>query len=379
MVRKRTLPAILLLVAFVPPPTLATHTPCDGGFHIEHTSEDDASLDGIDFSHPNEGWAVGYDYASEEASNERAYIVRFDEGSYDVMSDLPPRRGSTVLHDVSALPSGSAFVAGSQKRRRWRAVVLRWDGNEWTRMATPQPGRGALLRGIVALAEDDVWAVGDYEVAGAVYRTLVLHYDGERWSRAPAPSPGHNYAGLKAVGASSSDDAWAVGWGRVGGEGGVVLRWDGSRWRRLALPKRLEDKRVDLDAVETVAPDDVWVVGRAPQSRRSLALALHWNGERWERRPMPDRRGHEWLFDVSVRGPDDVWAVGWRFVPEVSYPYAVHWDGSTWSPVHTDDPREFGEFSGLAADGRGALWASVEESDHGWVIERACGTPTETR
>jgi hypothetical protein len=95
----------------------------------------------------------------------------------------------------------------------------------------------------------------------------------------------------------------------------------------------------------------VWIAGRKAPSRGSLGLVLHRNGPTWSRDPLPDVRGHEWLFDLAVL-EDVVWAVGWHFVPEISYPFAVRWTAA-WERVATDAPRSPGELVGVAADDAG--------------------------
>jgi hypothetical protein len=70
-------------------------------------------------------------------------------------------------------------------------VVLRWDGAKWARMKTPRIP-GAILKGIVAVAPDDVWAVG-FQYPGARSHNLVLHFNGTKWtgsmSRVPEEEP----------------------------------------------------------------------------------------------------------------------------------------------------------------------------------------------
>lgn len=342
--------------------------PCDGGFHVVHAGDDPASLQAVDLAGAT-GWAAGF-HSDDEGFRDRPFLVRFDAGSYERVAAPPPARGHVYLNGVAARDSGEVFVAGTQKRRRWRSVVVHWDGVSWQRMTTPQPGRGAFLNGIAAPAQDDVWAVGRYEVAGGRERNLVLHFDGTRWSRVPAPDAGRRYMGLNGVDGMSSDDMWAVGWGGRGGERGVVLHYDGESWEQVGLPGRLARKRVDLNAVEVEGPGDVWISGRKAPSRGSLALVLHRDGSSWDRDPLPDVRGHEWLFDLAVI--DDVaWAVGWHFVPEIAYPFAVRWTGA-WERVATDAPRSPGELVGVAADDAGNLWAVGESEGSGWVISRAC-------
>src|SRR3954454_23616981 len=57
------------------------------------------------------------------------------------------------------------------------------------------------LRGVAALATNDVWAVGGYPT------TLIVHWDGTTWSVVSSPPTGGE---LNAVAAVAANDIWAV-------------------------------------------------------------------------------------------------------------------------------------------------------------------------
>jgi hypothetical protein len=102
-------------------------------------------------------------------------------------------------------------------------------------MSIPQPSP-MMLFGVVALAPDDVWAVGHTYLGGAHWIPLVLHWDGEAWTTATIPAfPLGGQVGD--VVAHSPTDVTAVGFA---GEGSfaetLVLQWDGASWTRPATP-----------------------------------------------------------------------------------------------------------------------------------------------
>jgi hypothetical protein len=68
------------------------------------------------------------------------------------------------------------------------------------------------LRGVAAVARDDVWAVGS---GGAIFR-----FDGVAWSPAVSPTTRN----LNGVWAAKNGEAWAVG------DAGTILRFDGTAW-----------------------------------------------------------------------------------------------------------------------------------------------------
>ena len=50
---------------------------------------------------------------------------------------------------------------------------MRWDGAQWVRVPSPNPGAGgSRLFGVAALSDDNAWAVGEFtQGSGAPYRT----------------------------------------------------------------------------------------------------------------------------------------------------------------------------------------------------------------
>ncbi len=72
------------------------------------------------------------------------------------------------------------------------------------------------MRGVSAVASNDVWAVGDsIKDSGdgvSVSRTLIEHWNGKSWTVVPAPNVGAGNNSLAAVAARSATDVWAVGY-----------------------------------------------------------------------------------------------------------------------------------------------------------------------
>lgn len=84
---------------------------------------------------------------------------------------------------------------------------------------TPNPDTDhAILRDVVAIDENNIWAVGDYSAEGdfgVVRRSLAMHHDGNTWNIVPSPNPacvdGTESVNLFGVDAAGPDDVWAVG------------------------------------------------------------------------------------------------------------------------------------------------------------------------
>jgi hypothetical protein len=210
--------------------------------------------------------------------------------------------------------------------------VQHWDGKKWSLVPD---GGGDLpvvaLRGIAAIAPDDVWAVGLYnsvEDGSGPIRPLAQHWDGLTWTVVPAPEAGTN-AFLTDVAAVATDDVWAVGNSSTGAGDlkALIQHWDGKSWTIVESP----DVGVyhALNAITVMAADDVWAVGRMKKEEQWTTLVEHWDGKVWSVVPSGSQAGGI-LNAISAAGPDDIWAVGTATVPNTVV--TLHWDGSKWSP-----------------------------------------------
>jgi hypothetical protein len=99
------------------------------------------------------------------------------------------------------------------------SFIGHWDGAQWS---PPYEEQYSFFVDILALAPDDVWVVGaDYGSNGFA---RVVHWDGAAWTPGQ-PVPEDYYVNpLVDIWGSSSADIYAAG-------DGVLLRYDGTRWR----------------------------------------------------------------------------------------------------------------------------------------------------
>ena len=113
------------------------------------------------------------------------------------------------LDAVAATSASDAWAVGGYSTSTvGRALIEHWNGTQWCRVPSPQPGTSDGLTGVAAISPTDAWAVGTY----GIFKTLILHWDGTAWAKVPSPNPssvGINQ--LDAVAGTSATDAWAVG------------------------------------------------------------------------------------------------------------------------------------------------------------------------
>ena len=183
------------------------------------------------------------------------------------------------------------------------------------------------LRGVFAVAANDVWAVGD---AGTV-----LHYDG-CWRAEPKATT----ADLNGVWASADGTVW------VAGASATTLRRSGGAWSVFTAPGAM-----DVQGIWATATD-VWAAA-ANQTTQEGAI-FRWDGAAWQLSHTNSTPGT--YSAIWAAAPDDVWVVGDGREPDTDYTAIhVHWDGAAWTESYSCNP----EGSRFAAGGWVAVLADI--------------------
>ncbi len=170
-------------------------------------------------------------------------------------AELPEDLQNVTLYSVWGMQDGTAVaVGGGLNGPRDLAVILHYDGQDWTR-ADASRINTKTLRAVWGSSVDDYWAVGDVgEIA---------HFDGTGWTNVKSQVSDR----LKAVYGTSANEVYAVG----GTGRGVILRWNGSSW---VLFDEIQDS---LNTVWTQANNSLYVGGEdgfLSRYRRGNSLPL---------------------------------------------------------------------------------------------------------
>ena len=255
------------------------------------------------------------------------------------------------------------------------------SGASWQVIASPNGQRGINeLHGVSALAENDVWAVGEStDTERVTSATLVEHWNGTQWSVIPSPNPSSTQNMLNAVAAVSTNDVWAVGFAALGSNPILIEHWDGTAWSVVPNPPS-SSPITDLTALAVVSANDIWAVGIGTVNDDAGTATLHWDGTAWSVVPSPNvgPEVNNSLFGVTAIASNDVWAVGTQQSTSMTKPHTLilHWDGSQWSIVPS--PNFGGNTVGnhlAAASGISSndVWA-IGSSDAGTLAEHWDGT-----
>ena len=236
-----------------------------------------------------------------------------------------------------------------------RPYAEHWNGSGWA--ATPVPlgqvfaSQLVKLRGAAAVGPGDAWAVGHVEDVGSLAaRTLAYRWDGSQWIRVATPNPGPADQGnrLSAVASLGPSDAWAVGSSRYPAQS-LVVHWNGSEWLAQSTP--------DIGPLVAVAANGS-TLAAAGYSR----LMQTQDGSTWALLPdppPPQPPGSLQLSGMAFKG-GQLWVVGSVARPfgegVVFGPYAAYLKQSVWTYVTVGDVNA-SPLTGVAASAD-AVWAT---------------------
>jgi hypothetical protein len=263
----------------------------------------------------------------------------------------------------------------------FHGLFLHWNGTRWAKVATPGPALTE-LSAITAVSARDVWAAGGYCArkcgqVGEIDRAMLLHWNGARWSalKAPSPDPRAPSVDIASLSAVSPANVWAAGYVQVSSSGSrtLVLHWNGTRWATVASPGPRPSAQ--LFSVHAVSAASAWAVGQFCAARcggdspAQRPLILRWNGTRWARvaSPNPAPASSE-LSGVTAASARSAWAVGsyckGKCATQAYRTLILHWNGFQWARAAAP---------GLGAGQHILTGASALPSGRAWAVGETCG------
>jgi len=236
----------------------------------------------------NDIWAIGSLLSDDEQL--LSFLFEHWDGTAWTANSLIS--GDAFLFGASADATNDAWAVGfnGPENDNSATLALHWDGTGWSEAATPSVGSGAnQFNGVLALAPNDVWAVGFSTPVPppqeAATLTLIEHFDGTKWKVVPSPNvgPENDFQSNRLFGltANSSSDIWAFGsYFASDGSGHqmtLLLHWDGSSWTIAPSPDPTKGGFLSdlLFAGVVPTPGNVWIFGTEDEAPHSGTLAIH--------------------------------------------------------------------------------------------------------
>lgn len=141
--------------------------------------------------------------------------------------------GGGILYSLWGSAANNVFAVGAGGR------ILRYNGTAWSQMASPT--NRALAR-IAGSSASDIWAVGD---------SVLMHFDGTTWTVHPVTENRLRSKVPSQLSSGGGAVIFQIGlWVRgpkeayIGGDGGVIFRWDGAEWRQVSSGDQGYQRRI---------------------------------------------------------------------------------------------------------------------------------------
>ncbi len=317
-----------------------------------------------------DAWATGFYCASgcnTPTEVDRALVMRWNGTGWSKITNPNPGTSYNELFSVSAHSGIDAWAAGDYGSSTGlpHTLVLHWNGTKWSRSFTPKP-TNYTVEAVGDLSPRNVWAVGYYcksncNTNSEVIGSLVLHWNGTTWSKVASPNPGKGGSVVTGVTFTSAKSGWAVGASCMSGCSSgspvvhtLVLHWNGSKWYQVKSPN--PNAFNFLFAVSAHSSAGAWALGLRCGTTGCHPLMLHRVGFSWVRVTTPNP-GSAVLNAVDTVSATDAWAAGSYCASgcgtnsEVDNSLILEWNGTTWSQVPSASPgAKFNLLTGVSAD-----------------------------
>ncbi len=282
-------------------------------------SSDFSGLTGVSCDSTSDCWAVGStaQYVSPTSNTSVEYIVHWN-GTTWTSSSAP---GAGPLSGVVALASNNVWAVGTDPSTG-NILIEHWNGTAWS---TAGPAVQGSLVGIAAVSASDIWAVGHAYVSG-IDIPLAFQFNGTSWaSMSPLPQ-GTDATDLNAVTAlPATSDIMAVGsYSDALGTHSFAETYHAGTWTVTLPPDPYPSD--ELEGVTAVSSTDVTAVGRY----NTGSIAFTWNGTAWSTEAIPSTPWY-WLSGVASSGAADVVAVGEENSNNADPTSVVTYNGASWS------------------------------------------------
>jgi hypothetical protein len=146
------------------------------------------SLFGVSMLPDGETWAVGY--FVDASFHEETLVEHFDGSTWRVDPAPSPGARQNILYGVATISEGDVWAVGGFQdgKDTWHPLALHWDGSRWTQVAAAEPGATGNVLYAVSASKGRVFATGQHAGKHFPGKALVERWDGEEWDVVPSPA-----------------------------------------------------------------------------------------------------------------------------------------------------------------------------------------------
>ena len=242
------------------------------------------------------------------------------------------------LHSVVLVSPTEGWAVGDSAGSNG-SLLMHYDHNTWTRIATPagMQENDSLIE-IALDSPNDGWVIGtnpDQVVNGRDTAGILLHLTNGVWQVTD-----RNLLSIpRTIALDTTKDGW------LAGDDGLVMHYDGTTWHQMLLPKAL--KSMSFMALSIVGPNDIWFAD-------TFGNIAHFDGQQWT---LTQFSYHDATVAAFAMTSDQS---GWALINQIgsSQTVALHNVAGEWLPVQL--PKNKG-ITGLALSSDSTGWAVGSE------------------
>ncbi|WP_226163450.1 hypothetical protein [Hymenobacter terricola] len=291
--------------------------------------------------------------------------------------------GSSVNNSVSALAvagNGDVYVGGQFTMAGGVAAnsVAKWNGTTWNPLGAGlsggAPGRFVNIYGLAVAGNGDVYAGGDFTQTGSFSASYVAKWNGTAWS-ALGTGAGNGLNGIVyAVAVAGNGDVYAGGQFTMAGgvAANYVAKWNGTTWSPLGAGLSSANSYGYVYTLAVAGNGDVYAGGQFTMAGGVAAnYVAKWNGTTWSPlgAGLSSANSYGYVYTLAVAGNGDVYAGGnFTQAGGVAANYVAKWNGTAWSSLGAGPANGMNSgVTALAVAGNGDVYAGGNFTQAGGV------------
>jgi hypothetical protein len=209
-----------------------------------------AQLSGVAAAASNNVWAVGENVTINSLGEtvSSPLIEHFNGSAWSIVAAPTPPAGG-ALDAVTAISASNVWAVGHLGNGRDGNLIEHFDGTSWKIVQGPATGTFATLNGVSGTSASDVWAVGS---VGRFAGVQILHFNGQTWSTVSNLPLDTSLQGVVAL---APNNVWAVG--------ADIEHFDGKSWSIVPSPGAVgsPSSGFGLSAIAAASADNIYAVG----------------------------------------------------------------------------------------------------------------------
>jgi len=260
-------------------------------------------------------------------------------GSVQLLTDLP---------NASGMPDLTTGFLGDLDLSGYSLASVPGDEN-WMGIFGPQ-GIGGTVRAMATDGSGNLYAGGDFFVAGRVQADNIARWDGSSWSALGRGMDGS----VRALAVDDSGNLYAGGEITIAGgvQASHIARWDGRAWSALGSGLDGTVLALAVDGSGALYAGGAFQIAGQQQAKR----VARWNGSAWGRL---DRGMDDIVNALAVDSGGNLYAGGpFHNAGGLPARHIARWDGTAWSALGSVmSGVDYARVDALALDGSANLYA----------------------